>query len=297
MVEQPFDTVLSFEEWNSRALQHKEVVGSIVNDFLERRSRADKHPVYDFLFTYYQFSPAQLLAWHPPLNTALEVDASSNFQATACSFYKTINNVRYLDVSRITSRIFRQACWIIELCEKVDSRLPRFGCYGLHEWAMVYKSDQVRHSVPLRLSQKDIATVVEENSLVCSHYDAYRFFTPAAAPKNAVKLSSFTRLEYEQAGCLHVNMDLYKWAYKLAPWIGSELIREAFLIALQARQLDMRASPYDLTSYGLTPICIENDEGKIGYQKLQKNLSQSARSIRLKLLAFAKKISSYSSLR
>jgi len=294
MVKQPFDEVLSFEEWNSRAAHHREILGSTVNDFLERRSRAAKHPVYDFLFTYYKFSPAQLLAWHPPLNTALELGSSSDAQTKNCSFYKITGNARYLDASRITSRIFRQASWIIELCERIGDRLPRFGCYGLHEWAMVYKAEQIRHSVPLRLSQKEIANVVEENALVCSHYDAYRFFTPAAAPMNVFKPSSLSRLEHEQSGCLHVNMDLYKWAYKLAPWIGSELIREAFLIAIQARRLDMRASPYDLTSYGLTPICIENDEGKISYQKLQKDLSQSAASIRLRLLASAKKISLYS---
>ena len=31
------------------------------------------------------------------------------------------------------------------------ARPGQFGCFGLHEWAMVYRQDAHRHAVPLRL--------------------------------------------------------------------------------------------------------------------------------------------------
>jgi hypothetical protein len=52
--------------------------------------------------------------------------------------------------------------------------------------------------------------------------------------------------EFEQRGCLHANMDLYKWAFKLAPFTPAELIADCFALARDIREVDMRASPYDL---------------------------------------------------
>ena len=52
-------------------------------------------------------------------------------------------------------------------------------------------------------------------------------------------------------------MDLYKWAYKFYPWTPSDLIADAFELAVEIREIDMRASPYDLGVYGFEPITIE----------------------------------------
>ena len=41
------------------------------------------------------------------------------------------------------------------------SRPARFGCFGLHEWAMVYHTDAPRHDVPLRLGAAGTDAVVE----------------------------------------------------------------------------------------------------------------------------------------
>ena len=68
------------------------------------------------------------------------------------------------------------------LLESMQSRPARFGCHGLHEWAMVYQQPEARHSqTPLRLSRREIHEIVEAGPLCCTHYDAFRFFTPAAA--------------------------------------------------------------------------------------------------------------------
>jgi hypothetical protein len=59
---------------------------------------------------------------------------------------------------------------------------------------------------------------------------------------------------------------------------------EAFLLALDARQIDMRASPYDLSEFGFAPIKIEDQAGRIEYIAAQRSLSERARPIRLRLI-------------
>jgi hypothetical protein len=83
-------------------------------------------------------------------------------------------------------------------------------------------------------------------------------------------------------------MDLYRFGYKITPWIESELLVDAFELALRAREIDMRASPYDLTGFGFHPILIETPEGRSQYVRLQKEIAELAREHRSRLIsAFA----------
>jgi len=108
--------------------------------------------------------------------------------------------------------------WCIQLLKATLERVPVFHCFGLHEWAMVYRSEEVRHEqVPLRLHRDELARFVENQNLCCTHFDAFRFFTPKAAPRNRIQLNRYSQLEHDQPGCIHANMDLYKWAFTLAP--------------------------------------------------------------------------------
>jgi len=135
--------------------------------------------------------------------------------------------------------------WIHRLLTATGTRPARYGCFGLHEWAMVYRTepDQVRHpGLPLRLSPGKIADVVERG-VRCSHFDAYRFFTPAARPLNLTVLDRAQQVDHDQPGCLHVGMDLYTWAGKLGPAAESELGMGCFALARDLRRVDMRASP------------------------------------------------------
>jgi hypothetical protein len=153
---------------------------------------------------------------------------------------------------------------------------------------MVYQCKTPRHAgVPLRLSGTEIDRVVEDADLRCTHYDAFRFFTPEARPLNAFQPVLETRLDMEQGGCLHTNMDLYKWAGKLLPWCGSDLIGECFANAWTARQLDMRASPYELRALGYEPIPIETPEGRAEYETLQRRLAEASGALRQRLSATA----------
>lgn len=148
-------------------------------------------------------------------------------------------------------------------------RTAHLGCFGLHEWAMVYRNERPRHDLPLRLGATGTDDVVESMPLRCTHFDAFRFFTDAARPRNATTLSRATQVRTEQPGCLHVTMDLYRACLLAAPHLPSDLTLAAFRLAFDARELDMRAGPYDLTRLGYSPIPIETAAGRAEYTRRQ----------------------------
>jgi hypothetical protein len=175
--------------------------------------------------------------------------------------------------------------WAVNYLEAVLAREPVFACMGMHEWAMVYRDPNVRHPyVPLRLSREEIDAVVDSQPLRCTHYDAFRFFTPAAAPLNRWELTRAATTEHDQPGCIHANMDLYRFAYKIAPFCPSDVVADAFDLARAAREVDMRASPYDLRSYGFAPLEIETRAGRDEYIELQRAISARAQPVRERVL-------------
>ncbi|MBX7207503.1 MAG: hypothetical protein K1X78_04255 [Verrucomicrobiaceae bacterium] len=282
--------------WRECIEQHRLKVAPYADAYVERRSRGARHPVHDFLFTYYGFAPAKLKQWLPPsgvwLDGVTDVDLAASPWLGAGKM--TCSGARCgLDVSRLDLRMRGTARWIATLCRAILDRPPRFRCYGLHEWAMVYRQSdaEIRHQGwRLRLPPDELARFVESQSLCCTHYDAFRFFTPAARPLNAFAPTLDSRSDLEQPACLHANMDIYKWATKLWPWCGSDLIAEAFLLALAGRDLDMRASPYDLRDLGCAPVRIETAEGREEYESLQREIAARSRPVRERLLEAAVRI-------
>ena len=71
-------------------------------------------------------------------------------------------------------------------------------------------------------------------------------------------------------------MDCYKWAFKLGALVESELVMDCLELAADARELDMRASPYDLRDYGFEPIAVETPAGRAEYVRLQQAVAQRA---------------------
>jgi hypothetical protein len=139
----------------------------------------------------------------------------------------------------------------------------------------------VRHPyVPLRLSREETDAVVDSQPLRCTHYDAFRFFTPPAAQLNRYPLTRAATADHDQPGCIHANMDLYKFAYKIAPYCPSDVVADAFELARTAREVDMRASPYDLSGYGFAPIRVETRTGREEYVELQRALATRAQPVR-----------------
>lgn len=272
-------------EWRSHAADHRKRATRWTTPAKHRRSSGVPHPIEDFLFTYYPFSFGKLEAWHPPFGLSLEISGDIDFlyQRTP---YRHIGNLVYADPAELSPKARARLHWIRELLSQTHNRLPVFSCHGLHEWAMIYRGSDVRHknSTPLRLSQDEIDSVVESRAIACTHFDAFRFFHPDAQRLNRIKPSLDARPDFEQPGCVHANMDLYKWASKAMPWVGSDLLIECFELALRLRELDMRASPYDLSEYGLTPVAIETSDGRREYEAIQRQHSAEAEPLREQLI-------------
>jgi len=165
-------------------------IQSFTHPMRERRSRGEKHPVFDFLNTYYSLALGRLEKWHPgPWLSLQKPDHPSLLK------------------EKETQRLLRTR----NLLQLTQNRPPLFACHGLHEWAMVYKGlpHDIRHheSAPFRLSQQNIDQLVETRPITCTHFDAFRHFTPDALPLNRLQPTLDTREENEQPGCIHANMD------------------------------------------------------------------------------------------
>jgi hypothetical protein len=281
--------LLTFTAWHARAASHLECVQQWTLPYKERRSRHEKHPVHDFLFQYYMYSPGKLEAWHPaPLESLADSpQARDRFGAPE---YRVDAGVLTRDLGALSHKGREQLHEVVDVLVATQSRPANFGCYGVHEWAMVYKGDDVRHAgiAPLRLPQEEVDEFVESRPVACSHFDAYRFFAPEAKPLNRIQLEWSTRHEMEQPGCIHANMDLYRWAYTAMPWIGSDLLLDCFELAADLRVLDMEASPYDLQDLGFEPVRVETPDGRVEYQRRQREFSVRAEALRARLIGTVK---------
>ena len=276
---------LEREDWTARAAEHAARVDELTAGHRGRRPAGVKHPVEDFLHQYYNHPVARLRRWHPGPGVML-ADAADHSRA-GWKHYAVEGPDLCLDSAAFVAARARTIEFVTGLLTATMSRPGTFGCFGLHEWAMVYglKQDQVRHAAsPLRLSPRDIDDVVHAHEIRCSHFDAYRFFTPAALPRNTLTPTRESQERHEQPGCLHAGMDVYKWCFKLAPAVPSELTADAFALAHEIRVLDMRASPYDVTLLGVEPIAIETPAGKAEFTAAQRTFAQRSTALRQRLL-------------
>ena len=261
--------------WRARADAHAARADALTAGHRARRARHESHPVEDFLFTYYPTRPNRLRVWHPGAGVVLENAA----ERQGWKHYAP-------DGSRVDPTTIRPAtvAFVRGLLEATAARPAHLGCFGLHEWAMVYRADETRHPVGLRLGAAATDAVVENHRVHCTHYDAYRFFTDDAAPRNTETPTRERQVDLEQPGCLHATMDLYKWATKLGPLVPGELLLDAFALARDVRILDMRASPYDLAAHGYAPVRIETAAGKAEYADAQRGFAERGGELRERLL-------------
>jgi hypothetical protein len=277
---------LAAADWHPRAARHRERAARFTVPARQRKDRRLPHPVADFLFQYYPFPLSLLEHWHSGIGVALEWQGEPR-PPFADRHHVFTGGMVFADPATISGKERERLGWIVELLESTAARPPQFSCHGLHEWAMVYQGAIVRHekTMKLRLPQKEIDTLVESRPIRCSHHDAFRFFAPSARGFNQLQPLLETRHLMEQPGCLHANMDLYKWAAKTMPWCGSDLLLDCFELASALRDLDMRASPYDVSEWGLKAVPIETPEGRRTYETEQKHLASLAEPIRARLIA------------
>ncbi|MDQ0754364.1 3-methyladenine DNA glycosylase [Arthrobacter sp. B3I4] len=289
---------LQQDEWQRREAGHQQRVWAYADPYLARRSTGQKHPVEDFLFTYYTQKPGQLLRWHPGAGVVLSGPAATarsgwkyyrapDAGELAAAGLRPGSDAVTVDVERFLGERREALQFAGVILAGTAARPAQFGCFGLHEWAMVYRQDkfELRHEyLKLRLGSERTDQVVEDNRIRCSHFDAFRFYTPDAVPLNSLAPSRENQRTMEQPGCLHANMDLYKWAYKLAPVLPSELVMDCFELSWRIRAMDMRASPYDLSEWGYPPIRIETVEGKAEYVEQQRDFAAASQELRQRLL-------------
>jgi len=328
------NNILPHFQWSKSALCHAHEIDRILYPTLQtlhmknRMHAVQKHPVFNFIHSYYQFSGMELKTYSPGLGIFLEdfensismSSSSSSFSSSISTSKQSTENIllhpmlQKLDGTNAWGIIPSLDCYpprrysmlavkrAHDILEATVSRSPNFGCFGLHEWAMLYsnrgkspidKSDRHQPHLDLRVSQSTIDDVVESTAITCTctHFDAWRFFSPAAQPLNIINpLTRSDQPRYEQPACIHATMDLFKYAYQLYPFVSSELIRECLIVAIDARKIDIRASPYDVSHIEgcERPLFIEQSEGKLEYFQEQTALYTRSFPIREKLLRLYK---------
>lgn len=278
---------LDHDTWSVLEREHHRRVDELTAGHLARRSRGEKHPVEDFLWVYYSYRPGQLRRWHPGPEILLRGDDDPRGRQS-WRFYTAHRDGSLLDVAAFMAHRGDRLRQALRLLEATAARTPSYSCFGLHEWAMVYRlpaSARRHEQLPLRLAPADVDEIVESRTLRCSHYDAYRFFTPDAVPRNALPLTAAGRVDQEQPGCLHATMDLYRWAFVLSPAVPSELVLRCLDLACQARTLDMAASPYDVRAFGIEPIAVETTQGRARYVEEQQRIAHRGQELRAELAA------------
>ncbi len=285
--------VLTEPEWRAQEAAHEARVDALVAPHLARREARAAHPVHDFLFTYYSQRPARLRRWHPGYGIGLE----GATEHAGLKGYAEVDGVVSVTAEHLAAqRPLVEA--LHRLLGATAARPAALGCFGMHEWAMVYRlaEDETRHPEwPLRLGPDGTDRVVESHRVSCSHFDAFRFFTGPARPLNTLSPGRDDRADFEQPGCLHAGMDLYKHAFRLTPLVSSDLVADCFELAREIRVLDMRASPYDLAGLGYEPVRIETATGKQEYVEAQRSFAERGAPLRARLLAQCARLLAWSS--
>lgn len=281
--------VLAESEWLPRAEEHDRRVAAFLDEHRPHTPAGERHPVWDFLFTYYSLRPRQLRVWHPGYGTVLAGAAARGYLTR--SGYTAVPGGVTVAREYLRARI-GTVRFIAELLRSTAARAAGLHCFGMHEWAMVYRAESIRHGeVPLRLGAAGTDAVVESMPLRCTHVDAVRFFTAPAAARNERRPSRARQAEFEQPGCLHANMDLYKWSYKLGPLVDSGFLLACLELAAEARGLDMQASPYELRRFGFEPVAVEEPAGRAEYVRRQRLVAERAAPLRTGLVRRCERLS------
>lgn len=290
--------VLQPQQWRTLERVHRDRAQGLSSVWREARDGGHKHEIEDFLFTYYPVRAGRLAQWSPGFGVALANDPSdpelaATFETRASARWHRLTPAGELtlDIGTYLKDRGSAVRYIANLLKATAERPANLGCFGLHEWAMVYRqSEDTRHVLPLRLGAEGTDQVVEDHQIRCTHIDAYRFFTPEAVGLNKLRPTRETQADFEQPGCLHANMDLYKWAWKLTPAIPGDLLLDCFELSKDIRYLDMQASPYDVSKFGLPPVAIETTEGKAQYSRAQKEFATRSAPLRERLIILCEEL-------
>lgn len=286
--------------WRPAAMAFRERILGLVRGSINAKGQLThdpSHPIFNFIFQYYFIEKRILLRWTPGPGVLVRGAApvepllwqGRGWQAHADGGHYDVRQLHSGKPGRLNG--LRRAR---EILRRTAERAAHLNCYGMHEWAMLYQPDgegaPPRHQqLPLRLEQAALNRVVAETPIACTHFDAYRFFAPSAVALNTARPTRQQQAEHEQPGCVHASMDLFKYAAKLHPHLPSSLLADTLELAIAARVLDMRASPYDLRAvdtpgFDLRAVRVETAEGRREYQLEQAAVARRAAPLRRQLL-------------
>jgi hypothetical protein len=276
-----------------------------------------KNPTFNFLVEYYGLKgvkgPRRLARWSPPLfdtggvflqgateqdigdllhlrGAILKPDGILYNPATFFHRYDTSTDYTIDQASKAATPFL----WYRSILQTTATHEPIFHCYNLHEWAMQYwpqdapppPSAKYQGHLPLRVSRETINQTVQRKGVSCTHVDALRFFAPAAGPynKHGCTLQREDQLRLEQPACVHATMDLLKISLRLQPFVCASVVAATLELAVRARRLDVAASPYDASAYGIVPIPVETAQGRLEYKTKQRELMKESERERKRLL-------------
>ena len=289
--------------WLGEARRHSEEMNDLLYPLIpghdqatlkERMHAVRLHPVYNFLHSYYRYSAEELKLFSPGIlsSAPLEISSSEDLSMLHQKFLSSSTSLAQYQVPRQPLEPSGRYGWVRlsksrDILQATSNRQPFLACFGLHEWAMLFKSNEKKQpSLSLRVPQSKIDEVVAQGTY-CTHFDAFRHFSQTAMPLNSnPSLTRDTQVETEQPGCIHATMDLFAFAHKIYPLSSSSLLRRSLQLALKARKIDMRASPYDVSKFDgcEIPICIETADGRKQYADEQLALAQEAAPLREEIL-------------
>ena len=120
-----------------RTERHRRRVGRLLDDHPARTPDGSPHPVWDFLFRYYSHKPALLMRWHPGYGVDLGLPTEHadypHYVPTADGDAVTVDPAYLQTRSRTVG-------FVDGLLRATADRPPRLNCFGMHEWAMVYRA-------------------------------------------------------------------------------------------------------------------------------------------------------------
>ena len=273
-----------------------------------------QHPVYNFLIEYYGLKGIKgvkrLARWSPkPEGDGILLEGATQDDLVASTLHlrgavlqddgilyspSTFFSSKDVDDDATMIRAAAPYLWYRAVLQQTLAAEPVLHCHGLHEWAMQYQpagapepaSAKYQSHLLLRVDRAVINEAVERKGVRCTHVDALRYFAPAAAVLNhhGAVLQRMDQLRLEQPACVHAHMDLLKLALRLEPFCDAVLLHRVLEVALSARSLDVAASPYDATMYGVGIVPIETEAGRAEYRLRQAELMRTAEPVRRDLL-------------
>ena len=170
--------ILAAEEWTARAAAHEARIDRWTAPHRERRRRGETHPVLDFLFTYYSEPPGRLRRWHPGPDVALGGPALRTPPGAGTPGRRRHRAPRR---RRLPGRPRRHRPLRPPAARGHRRRArPSAAASACTSGRWSTATGSTRHPVPLRLGQAGTDAVVEAHPIRCTHFDAFRFFTPDA---------------------------------------------------------------------------------------------------------------------